>query len=88
MKLLNIEEMIMEIIDQNFELILVPSSTFILLGVDFTNLKQICMFYNLEYNNFQASSQKFRQIISTRYGPDIIRQWKQLERQDKKKWQE
>ena len=38
----------------------------------------------LNDKNQQASSQKFRQLISSRYGPDTIYQWKQLEKLNKK----
>ena len=34
---------------------------------------------NLNDKNQQASSQKFRQLISSRYGPNTIYQWKQLD---------
>ena len=34
--------------------------------------------------NHQASSQKFRQLISSRYGPDTIYEWKQLEKLNQK----
>ena len=39
---------------------------------------------NLNDKNQEASSQKFKQQISSRYGPDTIYQWKQLEKLNQK----
>ena len=38
----------------------------------------------LNDKNHQVSSQKFRQLISSRYGPNSIYQWKQLEKLNQK----
>ena len=38
----------------------------------------------LNDKNQQASSQKFRQLISSRYRPDTVYQWKQLEKLNQK----
>ena len=38
----------------------------------------------LNDKNHQASSKKFKQLISSRYGPDTIYEWKQLEKFNQK----
>ena len=61
----------------------------------FENYLEDTLAETFEYNNrdedgimndesHQVLSQIFRQLISSRHGPDIIRQWRQLERLNQK----